>query len=88
MPVGKQRPPHLPERVFLVLELAYVPRGEASTLNVVASVPGRESTVVRSWPTPNGRLTAPQASDVTTVLANHGWDAIYAMLGTQQTLGV
>lgn len=75
-------------RVLLVAELLVSPpQGKQEAIQLVFSLPGRESTMTRTWAIEGGILTAPQAQDMSVMLEQMMLMACEAGGGIQGVLG-
>jgi hypothetical protein len=72
--------------VFLVLELEYLKSSDEEAVAVVASLPGRDGAMVRSWRMLHGALTTEQAEDLTAYCQRLAMDACLTFHGVQGTL--
>lgn len=73
------------ERVFLVLELVQ-DVGPTPAISVVASLPGRDGTMRKSWRTVQGRLDSKQTRDLLGWLELTSANALLAWCGSQEVL--
>lgn len=74
------------ERIFLVLEFTHSPHKTAGYVGVMASIPGRESTLNKKWPAYAGVVSASQLVDLQAAVASLLDEAVVAWAGVQGVL--
>lgn len=73
-------------RIFLVLELEYLKGTEEEAVAVVASLPGRDGTLVKSWRMLHGSMTTAQAEDLCAYCQRLAMEACLTFHGVAGTL--
>jgi hypothetical protein len=87
--VDKQRHsdrPKIGSKVILCIEVVIDHTDPHEFVQLLVSIPGRESHATRTWATPGGRLDAPVAQDLVTAVEGCVLESLMLHLGIQQRL--
>jgi len=75
-----------PKRTILVAEVEIIGAKVPSHVQVLFSIPGRESTLQYGWKLVNGMVDADQATDLSAVVSKHILDSLTLMCGVQAVI--